>query len=97
MLTRFLLASEELVTVQRQDPDLLKIIQKIHVERDEKCHPYCLSKGVLYCRARAVGKPKVVVPTAAVPTIFSYFHDSLWAYILGLLRPSVNIIWKGIG
>jgi hypothetical protein len=92
------LAFEELGRIQLEDLELLDIIQKL--ERREPCHSYVLSRGVLHCPARNDGRPKVVAPTAAVPMVFAYFHNSPMGGHLGVFKTINKIraqfIWKGM-
>ena len=81
---QFPLAFEELGRIQRENPELLDIIQKL--ERKEPCRQYVLSRGVLHCPARNDGRQKIVVPTAAVPMVFAYFHNSPVGGHLGVFK-----------
>jgi putative alpha-1,2-mannosidase len=63
---------------------------------------YSLSKGMLYYRPKKRGDPKLVVPTAAIPMGFAYFHESQlggWGH-LGVFKTTSkirsNLIWKGM-
>jgi hypothetical protein len=98
VLTRFPLVFEDLVSVQRQDPELLDICLKL--ESGENFYPYSLHKKVLLCPSRSDRKPKVVVPTAVVSMVFDYFHNSLFGGNLGVFETINKIrehfIWKGM-
>ena len=63
-LTAFPLAFRELGQLQREDTVLAGIIAKL--ERGENVQNYFLSRGTLYC----------IVPVAAIPMVFAFFHDS---------------------
>jgi hypothetical protein len=90
----FSLVFEDLAQVQRQDQQLSNIIQRL--ERKEICNPYFLSKRLLHCRAPLNGKPKIVVPTAAIPIIFDYFHVSPFGGHLGIFK-TIDFVWSGMG
>jgi hypothetical protein len=72
VLTKFPLVFEDLAIVQRQDPELTQISEKLEV--GENCPPYYLHKMVLHCRSRSDAKLKVVVPAATVPMVFEFFR-----------------------
>jgi hypothetical protein len=74
VLSHFPLAFQDMAVLQRQNPELYEIIRKL--ENQETLPPYSLSKDVLHCRARSDRGRKVVVPSAAVPMLFSYYHTS---------------------
>jgi hypothetical protein len=50
---------------------ILQIIKKL--EKKEDLAKYCLFMGGLYCQCRYDQKHEVVVTTAAVPVLFSYY------------------------
>jgi hypothetical protein len=59
-----------------------------------------LQKGVLNCKARFDGRPKIVVPQLLVPALFAFFHDSPVGGHLGVRKTFYKIrqsfIWKGL-
>jgi hypothetical protein len=72
-LTNFPLAVQQLGQL-REDSELADIIAKL--ERRDKFDNYCLSNGTLYCRSSKGRGQSLVVPAAATPMVFAYFHDS---------------------
>jgi len=72
--TNFPLAFHDLMKLQREDPELSEIRNRIR--RGEKVVNYLLRNEVLYWRARRSRKLQLVIPTVAREMIFSYFHDS---------------------
>jgi hypothetical protein len=84
-LTAFPLALQELGQLQREDPVLAGIIAKL--ERGDNVQNYSLSRGTLYYSAGKRHGEKLVVPAAAIPMVFAYFHDSLLGGTLGSPRP----------
>ena len=97
-LTSFPLAFQELGHLQREDPMLAGIIAKL--ERGDNVQNYSLSRGTLYCRASTRRGQKLVVPAAAIPMVFAYFHDSPLGGHLGFSKTINKIrsqfIWKGM-
>jgi hypothetical protein len=98
VLSHFPLAFQDMAVLQRQDPELSEIIRKL--ENQETHPPYSLSKDVLHCRARSDRGRKVVVPSAAVPMLFSYYHTSPLGGHLGVYKTlnkiRENFIWKSM-
>lgn len=98
VLIKFPLVFDDLATVQRPDPELLQINQK--TEGGGNCPPYSLHKMVLRCRSRSDQKTKVFVPTAEVPMIFDFFHNSVFGRRLGVFKTinkaRAHFIWKGM-
>jgi len=75
VLTEFLLAFQELGQLQQEEPTLAGIVAQM--EKGDIFYSYSLSKGILYCRPKKSGLPKLVVPTAAIVMVFAYFNESL--------------------
>jgi hypothetical protein len=97
-LTAFPLALQELGQLQREDPVLAGIIAKL--ERGDNVQNYSLSRDTLYYSAGNRHGEKLVVPAAAIPMVFAYFHDSLLSGHLGVFKTINKIcsqfIWKGM-
>ena len=74
MFTEFPLAFQELGQLQQEDPTLAGIVAQL--EKSYMVDGYSLSMGRLYCRPKKRGDPMLVVPTAAIPMVFAYFHES---------------------
>jgi hypothetical protein len=57
-------------------------------------------RGYLQCRPKKRGDPKLVAPTAAIPMVFAYFHESQLRGQLGIFKTMSKIIsqfiWKGM-
>jgi hypothetical protein len=92
------LAFQDLGQLQRQDSVLADIIAQL--QRGDKVENYSLSKGTLYCFSSKGRSQKIVVPAAAIPTVFAFFHDSMLGGLLGVLK-TINdtcshFIWKGM-
>uniref|UniRef100_A0A1B6JZN4 RNA-directed DNA polymerase n=1 Tax=Homalodisca liturata TaxID=320908 RepID=A0A1B6JZN4_9HEMI len=91
-------AFESFGSHQLQDPELSNIIGEL--QEGEAHSPYFLSKGVLCCRARRGGGPKIVLPSALIPMVFSYFHVSPVGGHLGIHKTIAKIrdkfIWKSM-
>jgi len=98
VLTEFPLAFQELAQLQQEDPTLAGIVAQL--EKGDMVDGYSLSKGILYCRPKKRGDPKLVVPTAAIPIVFAYFHESQLVRHLGVIKTTSkirsNFIWKGM-
>ena len=98
MLTEFPLAFQELGQLQQDNHTLAGIVAQL--EKSDMVDGYSLSKGILYCRPKKRGDPKLVVPTAAIPMVFAYFHESQLGGHLGLFKTTSKIrslfIWKGM-
>jgi hypothetical protein len=60
--------------LQREDINLAKVI--LTLDRGGYVASYQLKKGVLYRKSGRRSIPKVVLPQAAVPMVFIYFHES---------------------
>jgi hypothetical protein len=74
-LTAFPLAFQELGQLQREDTVLADIIAQL--EGGNNVQHYSLSRGTLYCRTSKRRGLKLMVPAAAIPMVFTFFHDSL--------------------
>ena len=98
VLTDFPLAFEEIAQLQRQDSTLASI--RAQLEKGDVVKGYSLSKGIIFCRSSRRGSPKVVVPKAAIPMVFAYFHESTLGGHLGVFKTISKIrsqfIWKGM-
>jgi hypothetical protein len=98
VLTYFPLAFQELGQLQQEDLTLAGIMAQL--EKCDMVDGYSLSKGILYCRPKKRGGPKLVVPTAAIPMVFAYFHESQLGGRLGVFKTTSKIrshfIWKGM-
>jgi hypothetical protein len=98
VLTKLPLVFEDLAVVQRLDPELSQIIEKL--EAGNNCPPYSLHKRMLHCRYRSDRELKVVVPTAAVPMVFEYFHNPVFGGHLRVFKTinktHAHFIWKGM-
>jgi len=98
VLTEFPLAFQELGQLQQEDPTLAGIVAQ--VEKGDMVDGYSLSKGILYSRPKKRGNPKLMVPTAAIPMVFAYFHESQLGRHLGVFKTTSKIcshfIWKGM-
>ena len=70
------------------------------LEKGDMVDCYSLSKGMLYYRPKKRGDPKFVFPTAAIPMVFAYFHESQLGGHLGVFKTTSKIrshfIWKGM-
>jgi transposase InsO family protein len=73
-LTNFSLAFQELSQLQRQNPELADIMGR--VDRGETVGRYLLQRDTLYSTSRSARDKKLVVPTAVIPIVFPYYHDS---------------------
>ena len=97
-LTAFPLAFQELEKLQREDPVLADFIVKL--ESGDNVPNYSWSKGTLYYSAGKRRGQKLVVPAAAIPMVFAYFHDSPVGGHLGVSKTVTKIrsqfIWKGM-
>jgi hypothetical protein len=97
-LTDFPLVFQELGKLQREDPVLAGIIAKL--ESGDNVPNYCLSKSTLYGSAGKRHGQKLVVPAAAVPMVFVYFHDSPVGGHFGFYKTIKKVrsqfIWKGM-
>jgi transposase InsO family protein len=98
LLTKFPLAFCDLATLQREDPELLSVLERL--ERNEPDPKFSLVNGVLHCRSRFDHKRKVVVPMATVPMLFNYYHTSPLGGHLGVFKTiqkiRENFIWQAI-
>jgi transposase InsO family protein len=98
VLTDFPLAFEEIAQLQRQDSMLDSI--RAQPEKGDVVKGYSLSKGIIFCRSSRRGSPKFVVPAAAIPMVFAYFHESTLGGHLGVFKTISKIryqfIWKGM-
>jgi len=98
VLTEFPLAFQELAKLQWEDPTLVGIVAQL--EKGDLVNGYILSNGILYCRPKKRGDPKLVVPTVAIPMVFAYFHESQLGRHLGVFKTISKIrsqfIWKGM-
>jgi hypothetical protein len=97
-LTNFPLAFCEFGQLQREDPVLRDIVALL--EKGDIVGNYSLSKGILYCRSSRGRELKLVVPAAAIPMVFAFFHESTLGGHLGVFKTISKIrsqfIWKGI-
>jgi hypothetical protein len=88
---------EDIGAHQRSDPDLSAVIDQLS---SGNVPGYSLQKGVLHCKARFDGRPKIVVPQLLVPALFAFFHDSPVGGHLGVRKTLYKIrqsfIWKGM-
>jgi hypothetical protein len=58
-----------------------------HWKLEKKIVPkFCLFKEVLHCRSRFDRRRKFVVPAAAVPMLFDYYHTSPLGGHLGIFK-----------
>ena len=93
-----LLLFQELAQLQQDDSTLAGIVAQL--EKGDMVDGYILSKGILYCRSKTRGYPKLVVPTAAIPMDFAYIHESQLDGHLGVFKTvskiRSQIIWKGM-
>jgi hypothetical protein len=62
---------------------LVDIVARIE---KESVGNYSLPKGILYCRSSRGRDPKLVVPAAAIPMVFAYFHQSPLGGHLGVFK-----------
>jgi hypothetical protein len=97
-LTNFPLAFVELSHLQRQYVELNDIMDKLG--QGDTVENYVLSQCNRYWAPKRGRGRKLVVPVAAVPMVFSYFHDSPLGGHLGV-RKTINkirdqFIWKGM-
>jgi len=90
VLTEFPLAFQELGQLQQEDPTLAGIVAQL--EKCDMVDGYSLSKGILYCRLKKRGDPKLVVPTAAIPMVIAYFHESELGGHLGVFKTTSKIV-----
>ena len=97
-LTTCPLAFQELGQLQREDSVLAGIMAKL--ERGDKVDNYTLSKGTLYCLSSKGHGQMLVVPAAAIPMVFAYFHDLPLGGHLGVFKTTHKIrsqfIWQGM-
>jgi hypothetical protein len=92
------MAFEELGELQRADQELCKIIESL--ESGQDVSRYQLHKGIL-CYVSARGQErKIVLPSAAVPMIFDFFHCSPVGGHLGVFKTLQKIrekfTWKNM-
>jgi transposase InsO family protein len=97
VLKEFPMLFEDIATHQRSDPDLSAIIDQLS---SGEVPGYSLRKGVLHCKARYDGRPKIVAPPFLVPALFGYFHDSPLGGHLGVRKTihkiRQSLIWKSM-
>jgi hypothetical protein len=95
-LTTLPLAFQELGQLQRQDSVLADITAKLN--KGNKVNNYSLSKGTRFCCSSKGRGQKLVVPAAAIPMVFAYFHNSPLGSHLGVFKTTKKIrsdfIWK---
>jgi len=98
VLTSFPLAFSDLKSLQVQDLELAEISRRLR--SGEKVDRYMLTNGALYWRTGRRGARKLVLPLAARPMVFSYFHDSELGGHLGVKKTYAKIrahfVWKGM-
>ena len=91
-------AFSNLSCLQRQDPQLMPIIESL--EKGLPYKPYSMCKNILCCNAKNNNPPKAVVPDVLVPAIFSYFHNSPVGAHFGVFKTRAKIrekfVWKGM-
>jgi hypothetical protein len=87
-LTNFPLAFHELSELQRQDHELAGIMGRL--DRGEVVEGYLLKRGTLYWISRRGRDKKLIVPTAVIPMVFEYFHNSPLGGHLDVQRRSVR-------
>jgi hypothetical protein len=97
VLLEFPMLFEDIGTHQRSDLYLSAIIDQLG---SGEVPGYSLRKGVLHCRARYDGRPKIVAPPFLVPVLFAYFYDSPLGGHLGVRKTIQKIrqsfIWKNM-
>ena len=98
MLTEFPLAFQELTQLQQEDPTLAGIVAQL--VKSDIVDGYSLSKEILYYRSKKRSDQKIAVPTAAIPMVFAYFHESQLGGHLGVFKTPSKIrshfIWDGM-
>ena len=98
LLLDFPVLFEDIATHQRKDPEICPIMDQLSL--GQEVPGYSLLRSVLYCKARFDGRPKIVIPQALIPALFSYFHDSPCGGHLGVRKTLWKIrqsfIWKGM-
>ena len=84
LLVDFPVLFQDLKAHQSQDPALLALIRRL--KAGEKVGSYLLKQGLLYCIASFDKKPKIVLPSALVPMVFRYYHESVYGAHLGIFK-----------
>jgi hypothetical protein len=97
VLLQFPMLFEDIGTHQHSDSELSAIIDHLS---SEGVPGYSLVEGVLHCKARYDGRPKIVAPQVLVPALFAYFHDSPLGGHSGVHKTihkvCQSLIWKGM-
>lgn len=98
VLMNFPLAHVDLLSHQMEDPELAAVISEL---QENGAHPpYLLNRGVLCCRPRGGGGPRVVLPSKLIPMVFSYYHSSPVGGHLGIHKTIAKIrkefIYRGM-
>jgi hypothetical protein len=74
VLLEFPMLYDDIGVHQRADPALSPIMDRL--SSGEDITGYSLAKGILRCKARFDGRPKIVVPQSLVPSLFAFCHVS---------------------
>jgi hypothetical protein len=97
VLLEFPMLFEDIGAHQRSYPNLSAVIDQLS---SGDVPGYSLQKGVLHCKARFDGRPKIAVPQLLVPVLFAFFHESPVGGHLGvrktLYKIRQSIIWKSM-
>lgn len=98
LLSDFPVVFEDFLEKQKEDPELLVIINKL--KENEDVFPYSLNKGMLVVKVRNLPDLKIVVPNDLKKLIFKYFHDTISGGHLGIFKTTEKIkqkfTWKGL-
>jgi len=97
VLTEFPPAFQQLAQLQREDPPLASIMTQLESVIWLK---FTFSLRAIVLSPQKRGDQKIVVPTAAIAMIFSYFHETQLGGHLGVFKTQRTIIsefiWKGM-
>jgi hypothetical protein len=99
VLLEFPMFYDDIGVHQRADSALSPIMDRL--ASGEDITGYSLAKGILRCKARFDGRPKIVVPQSLIPPHFAFFHVSpAGGGHLGIRKTLYKIhqtfIWKGL-
>jgi hypothetical protein len=98
-LLEFPMLYDDIGVHQRADSALSPIMDRL--ASGEDIAGYSLAKGILRCKARFDGRPKIVVPQSLISSLFAFFHVSpVGGGHLGIRKTLYKIrqtfIWKGM-